>query len=187
MLRLPPLVRPIARCLVRRVVRLYYPTIELSGAQSIPTNGPILLAANHPNSIIDPVLVGLAAPRPVHFLAKAPLFQVPIFGQVLYALGMLPIHRACDDPGKLRHNVDALAAAASRLTQGNAVGIFPEGKTHDLTRVEVVRTGAARIAVQAARQGARGLKLIPLGLNYERKERFRSAVWIRVGTPINVE
>src|SRR5262245_13064488 len=147
MLRLAPLVGPIARRLVRWVVRLYYPTIELSGAQNVPTHGPILLAANHPNSIIDPVLVGLAARRPVHFLAKAPLFQVPIFGQVLSALGMLPIHRACDDPGQVRRNIDALAVAATQLTQGHAVGIFPEGKTHDLTRVEAVRTGAARIAV----------------------------------------
>jgi 1-acyl-sn-glycerol-3-phosphate acyltransferase len=148
----------IARRLVRRAVRLYYPTIELTGAERIPENGPLLLAANHPNSIIDPVLVGLAAGRSVHFLAKAPLFQVPIFGQILHALGMLPVHRASDDPTKMRGNVEALATAAGHLINGEAVGIFPEGKTHDHTRVEQVRTGAARIALQAARQGAPGLE-----------------------------
>jgi hypothetical protein len=66
------------------------------------------------------------------------------------------------------------------------VGIFPEGKSHDAPRLEEVKTGAARMAIQAVREGAVGLKLMPVGLNYERKEMFRSAVWIRVGEPIGV-
>jgi 1-acyl-sn-glycerol-3-phosphate acyltransferase len=173
--------------LVRRVVRLYYPTIEITGAERIPAQGPVLFAANHPNSIIDPILVGMTAGRSVHFLAKAPLFRVPIFGQILYAFGMVPVHRASDDPAQLRHNVGSLSTAATYLKEGEAVGIFPEGKSHDLTRVEQVRTGAARIALQAAREGAVGLKLVPLGLNYERKERFRSAVWVQVGKPLEVD
>src|SRR5262249_3178070 len=61
---------------------------------------------------------------------------------------------------------------------------FPEGKSHDLARVEQVRTGAARLALQAAQSGA-AVTLVPLGLNYERKERFRSAVWVNVGGPLS--
>jgi 1-acyl-sn-glycerol-3-phosphate acyltransferase len=60
----------IARWTVRRLVRLYYPTIEVSGAEFIPRIGPVLLAANHANSLIDPVIVGLAANRPVRFLPR---------------------------------------------------------------------------------------------------------------------
>jgi hypothetical protein len=67
------------------------------------------------------------------------------------------------------------------------VGIFPEGKSHDAPRLEPVKTGAARMAIQAVQEGAVGLKLVPIGLNYQRKEQFRSAVWIRVGEPIDVK
>jgi 1-acyl-sn-glycerol-3-phosphate acyltransferase len=182
----PELLQGLARRLAGRVIRAYYPTIEVTGAERIPATGAVLLAANHPNSIIDPVLVSLAAGRQVHYLAKAPLFQIPVVGQVLYALGMLPVHRASDDPAKVHQNIACLAAAVEQLKAGEAVGIFPEGKSHDLTRVEQVRTGAARIAFQAAGEGVASLQLVPLGLNYEQKERFRSAVWVQVGEVIEV-
>src|SRR6185369_8034249 len=73
------------------------------------------------------------------------------------------------------------------LMQGQAMGIFPEGKSHDAAYVDEVRSGAARIAVQAAEGGSQGLQVICLGLNYERKERFRSAVWIHIGEPIDID
>jgi 1-acyl-sn-glycerol-3-phosphate acyltransferase len=176
----------LARKTVRGLVRLYYPNIEVTGGERLPATGPLLLAANHPNSLMDPVLVGIAARRPVRYLAKAPLFQVPLFGHVLHALGMLPAYRRSDDPALTKRNVESLALAAAHLKRGEAVGIFPEGKSHDAPRLEAMKTGAARIAIQAVRDGALGLKLVPIGLNYERKELFRSAVWIRVGEPIDV-
>ncbi len=176
----------IARTAVRRLVRLYYPNIEISGAAKIPSHGPLLVAANHPNSLMDPVLVGLAAARPVHFLAKATLFQIPVFGHFLHALGMLPAYRWSDDASQTHRNLESLSHAAAQLKQGEVVGIFPEGKSHDAARLEQVKSGAARIAVQAVREGTAGLMLVPLGLNYERKEGFRSSVWIRTGEPIDV-
>jgi 1-acyl-sn-glycerol-3-phosphate acyltransferase len=65
------------------------------------------------------------------------------------------------------------------------MGIFPEGKSHDATQLALVRSGAARLAMQAVAAGARGLRVVPVGINYERKERFRSAVWIKVGRPLD--
>src|SRR5439155_15620728 len=83
-------------------------------------------------------------------------------------------------------NVQSIEAAGSFLARGDTVGIFPEGKSHDLPKVEQVRTGAARIALQTAQLGVNDLKIVPLGINYERKERLRSAVWVCVGEPIDV-
>lgn len=173
------------RPLVRMVVRLYYSRVEVSNRERIPGTGPVLLVANHANSLIDPVMIGIAAARPVGFFAKAPLFEVPVFGQVLRALGMLPAHRGMDDPSQVKRNVATLASGALLLVRGEAVGIFPEGKSQDSLKLALIRSGPARIALQAVREGARGLKIIPLGLNYERKERFRSTVWVRVGTPLD--
>lgn len=172
------------RPVVRMVIGLYYSKVEVSNRERIPSRGPILLVANHANSLIDPVLIGIATARPVGFFAKAPLFEVPVFGQALRALGMLPAHRGMDDPSQVKRNVATLASGARLLVRGAAVGIFPEGKSHDSLKLALIRSGPARIAMQAVRDGARELKVIPIGINYERKERFRSAVWVRVGTPI---
>jgi len=174
------------RWIVRRSVRLYYPSIEVSDGDRIPQEGPVLLAANHPNSLLDPVVVGIAARRPVRFLAKAPLFEVPVLGRMMKALGMVPAYRGCDDSTQVRRNIESLEAGANILAANEVLGIFPEGKTHDEPGIEQVRSGAARIAMQAAEAGTPA-KIVPLALNYEDKTRFRSSVWVRVGEPIDAQ
>ena len=168
------------------MIRLYYPKIEISGRDHIPHTGPVLLVANHANSLIDPVIVGLTAHRPVRFFAKAPLFDTPVLGRLMRALGMLPAFRAQDDGAQVRRNLESLNVGARALAAGDAVGIFPEGRSHDSLTLEQIRSGAARMAVAAVEQGARELKLVPIGINYQRKQLFRSAIWVRVGRPITV-
>jgi 1-acyl-sn-glycerol-3-phosphate acyltransferase len=174
-----------ARRFVRTLVKFYYPRIEVTGADNIPQSGPVLLAANHPNSLIDPVLLGIAARRSVRLMAKAPLFDIPFFGKLMRALGMVPAYRGVDDRAQVARNLESLAAAAQQIAAGHVMGIFPEGKSHDENRLALVRSGAARLALQAVAAGAKELKVVPVGLHYEQKERFRSAVWIKVGEPID--
>lgn len=177
----------LGRWFARGLVRFYYPRIEIEGAERLPASGPVLLIANHPNSLIDPVLLGVVAKRPVRLLAKAPLFEVPVFGAILRASGMIPAYRGADDPKAVKRNLDSLAAAARALAEtGGVVGIFPEGKTHDAPRLAQVKSGASRLALQALAAGAKNLRVVSVALNYERKEKFRSAVWIRVGEPVDV-
>ncbi len=173
-----------ARWCVRKSLRLYYSRIEVEGRERLPTRGAVLLVANHPNSLMDPALIGYTAQRPVHFFAKAPLFEVPGFGALMHALGMVPAYRGQDDKASVRKNLETLDVGAKYLVRGEAVGIFPEGKTHDREGLEQVRTGVARIAWPAVQSGA-AVMIVPLGLNYERKEKFRSAVWVRVGEPMD--
>jgi 1-acyl-sn-glycerol-3-phosphate acyltransferase len=170
---------------VRALAKFYYPRIEVTGSELIPRTGPVLLVANHPNSLIDAVLLGLAAQRPVRLMAKAPLFSIPVFGAALRALGMVPAYRGSDDASQVTKNLESLAAAARQLATGAVMGIFPEGKSHDAARLALVRSGAARLALQALAAGATGLRVVSVGINYERKERFRSAVWIKIGRPID--
>jgi hypothetical protein len=99
---------------------------------------------------------------------------------------MLPAFRGQDDSSQVRRNLDSLRIAAEALGCGDVVGIFPEGKSHDSLKLEQVRSGAARIAVQAVQAGARELKVVPVGINYQRTQLFRSAIWVRVGRPITV-
>ncbi|MBP9903252.1 MAG: 1-acyl-sn-glycerol-3-phosphate acyltransferase [Verrucomicrobia bacterium] len=175
-----------ARWCVRKSLRLYYSRIEVEGRERLPAGGAVLFVANHPNSLMDPALIGYTAQRPVHFFAKAPLFDVPVFGALMHALGMVPAYRGQDDKASVRKNLETLDVGAQYLGLGEAVGIFPEGKTHDREGLEQVRTGAARIAWPAVRSGA-GVMIVPLRLNYSRKESFRSAIWVRVGEPLDAK
>lgn len=181
-----PITTRLTRGLIRGFVRFYYARLEFTGRERVPAQGPVLFVANHANSLMDPVIIGLAGQRPVHFLAKAPLFEVPVFGSLMRAFGMVPAYRGSDDRAQVKRNAESLGAAAAFLADGDAVGIFPEGKSHDALKVDTVRSGAARIAMQAVELGAKDLKIVPVGINYQRKEQFRSAVWVRVGEPISL-
>jgi len=182
----PPWAGRFGRWFARALVRFYYPRIEIEGGDRLPATGPLVLAANHPNSLIDPVMLGIAARRPVRLMAKAPLFETPIFGGWLRALGMIPAYRAEDDPRAVRRNLESLTRAAQALAKESAaVGIFPEGRTHDEWHLARLKTGAARLALKAVGEGAAALPVVTVGLNYECKERFRSAVLVRVADPID--
>ena len=174
----------VARSAIQSLVRLYYRKIHVDGRELVPASGPILCVANHANSLVDPVVLSLAVKRPVRFLAKAPLFEVPVFGDLMHALGMLPAYRAMDDASQVSRNLETLATAAGILVKGETVGLFPEGKSHDAPKVDKVKSGAARIALQAVREGAANLAIVPLGLNYEDKARSRTRVWIQIGAPL---
>ncbi len=176
----------LARRAARKLVQFYFPRIEVFHRERLPGSGPILFVANHPNSLIDPVIVGIATQRPVHFLAKAPLFQTPALGPLMAAVGMLPAFRGVDDRAQVGRNLETIDLAASFLATGESVGLFPEGKSHDALKVDKVRSGAARMALQAFCKGATALQIVPLGLNYESKDRFRSGVWVCVGQPITL-
>ena len=162
--------------------RTYY-RLSLEGSE-IPRTGPVLLVANHPNSLLDPALVAAAARRPVRFLAKATLLTVPVIGWLVRGAGAIPVYRRQDDPTQMGRNVDAFEAAFEALGEGAAVGIFPEGTSHDEPSITPLRTGAARIALGTALKIGGTFPIIPVGLVFRDKGTFRSEALAVVGEPI---
>ena len=151
--------------------------------------GPLLVVANHPNSLLDPIMVFRATGRVARPLAKAPLFEHPLVGPMLRALGGLPVFRRQDDPALMERNEGTFDAAIAALHAGEAVQIFPEGITHSEPGLAPLRTGAARIALLAeARAGWRlGLRILPVGLTYRRKTLFRGRAAALLGQPLTIE
>lgn len=171
------------RALLSLALRLFY-RVTLQAPHPVP-DGPVLLVGNHPNGLVDPALVLLATRRPVTFLAKAPLFSLPVLGALLRALGALPVFRKQEDPAQMGRNDATLEAAVTALVRGRAITLFPEGKSHNEPGLAELRTGAARIALRAARSGAR-VRVVPVGLSYAEKHRFRSEARLAVGAPFDV-
>ncbi len=171
--------------LLQRLLARAFFRVDVSGAERVPRSGPVLLAANHRNSLLDPMLLTVAAGRPMRFLAKATLFTDPRLGWMMRGSGAIPVHRRQDEPGQdvAGENVEAFRAVTDALRSGAAVGVFPEGRSHDGPDLAPLRTGAARLALDAAATGMR-LPLVPVGLLFQAKHVFRTRAWCVVGAPI---
>ena len=150
--------------------------------------GPVLITANHPNALIDPLVVFQTAGRPSRPLAKAPLFDQLIVGTALRALGGLPVYRKQDDPELMHLNDRTFDAAIDALHAGFAVQIYPEGQSHSEPSLTPIRTGAARIALlaEALRDWELGLSVQPVGLTYIKKDLFRGRVVATFGSAFSV-
>ncbi len=151
-------------------------------------DGPALFIANHPNSVIDGLVVMRIAGRPVHPLAKASLLEEPLIGHVLKGLKAIPVYRPQDYPGETWRNEGSFEAAVDALRRGDAVLIFPEGLSHSEERLARMKTGAARLAFEAEEAAGwrLGLRVVPVGLTYHRKHAFRGRVAAAVGRPLEV-
>lgn len=171
------------RAIVGFAIRLFY-RVKL-GALPPQLEGPVMFVCNHPNSIVDPALLFAVLPRRITFLAREPLFRAPVFGWILRGLGALPVFRKQDHPGQTEKNQGTFDSASRALLSQGAITLFPEGKSHSEPRLAEIKTGAARIALQALSQGA-AVRIVPVGLTYQQKHRFRSEVLVEASDPIEV-
>lgn len=171
----------------RVMLRVFFRRIEVAGAEHVPEGGKVMFALNHPNGLIDPLFILCLAGRPVSFLAKAPLFSMPVVGYFVRTFRCLPVYRKQDqqDPEK---NRSTIKEAIELLSSGNALALFPEGTSHSDPRLKPLRSGAARIALAAtAASGRPAVEVVPAGLYYSRKHAFRSNALLLFGEPIVTE
>ena len=180
----------IVRSIGRFWVWFFFKHVDVRHSERVPAHGPVLLCINHPNNLIDSLLIGAVLTRKVHYLATAALFRNALMARFLAACGAIAVYRKQDDPDKMDKNAGSFRACFEALARGRVIGIYPEGTTHAETRVQRIKTGAARIALQyeAQRAGAPGdpLALIPVGLTFDARKSFRGHVRVAFGEPIAV-
>lgn len=178
------------RAAILALGRLFYPRIERAGA--LPA-GPLLLAANHPNGLLDGLVLLLALGRPVAFLAKSTFFANPLLRPVLRAFDAVPVYRPSDvgkpggaPPDMRDANAGIFQAARALLRAGGTLAIFPEGTPNPGPDLLPLKTGAARIALEAEAEAGweLGLQVVPIGLWFEEQTRAGSAAVVQIGAPI---
>jgi len=179
-------------------LRWFYREVAVEGLERVPADAPLLVAANHPNQLIDALLVGLSLGREVTFTGKAILMDSAPSRFLLQRLPFVPLRRAADErqaakegrraaPADRARNADAFQAILDALADQQAVLIFPEGISHDRPELAPIRTGAARIALQARdERGLADLHIVPVGLTFERKWAPRTRALVQVGEPIRI-
>lgn len=166
-------------------LKLFFRRIETVNAADVPKTEPVIFVMNHPNGLIDPALVFVALPRKISFLAKSTLFTMPVIGWLLRTVEALPIYRKIDAGADVSKNNETFTMSRELLKKGGAIAIFPEGISHNETKLQPLKTGAARIALGAVSVGKNpaslDLKIVPVGLFYTSKTMFRSEAMLYFG------
>lgn len=178
-------------------IHWFYRDIDVVGLERIPCEGPLLVAVNHQNALVDAIMAGWAVPRKLTITAKATLAD-SVFGTALFkAVGIIALHRPQDERDRKRgakatsvrtSNIDAFRRIIDELARGGAVLIFPEGKSHNTPVVAPLKTGLARVALRARDDaGVRGVHIIPIGLTFEDKARPGTVAVAQVGDVIAMD
>src|SRR5258708_831256 len=170
----------VVTALIRVVAKIFFRRIEIVGWEHVPPGASVIFAVNHPNALIDPMFLLCFAPRPVSFLAKAPLLTMPLIGWFARRFDTIPVYRKQDNLGT--SNRGTFDRAREVLKRGGSIAIFPEGTTHSDPRLRELKTGAARIALGAGI----AVLMVPTGLYYTEKKTFRSSALMYFGPPIEV-
>lgn len=176
-------------------IHWFYGDIRVAGKERVPTHGPLLIAVNHQNALVDSLIVGWVVPRRITMTAKATLAENRLIALLFRILHVVPLRRASDEARKMdrfpvdrSRNREAFSEIVDSLRGARAVLIFPEGKSHNEFGLEPLKTGLARLALQARDDGAiKGIRILPLGLVFEDKGTPGTAVGARIGEAIELD
>jgi glycerol-3-phosphate O-acyltransferase / dihydroxyacetone phosphate acyltransferase len=176
----------VVRVIARFWIWFFFERVEIQYPERVPRVGPVLLCINHPNNLIDSLLVGSVLRRKVHYLASSALFRHPLVARFLVALEAIPVHRMADDPDKVDRSLAMFAACGEAFDRGRLIAIYPEGATHSEAHLRRIKTGAARIALGYEAHTPGRLTVVAVGLSFEARQRFRGRVLVSFGEPVDV-
>lgn len=187
--RTPPVTwsQTLWRRFCRLLVSVFYRRCEVTGLPHLPARGPVLLCANHANALADAVIIQSVCQRPIHPLARSGLFRSPLLRPVLALIQAIPIYRRNPAQADQNRNEDSFRRVYSYLGGGRVVLIFPEGQSHSDPSLRPIKTGGARIALGSRERNGRLPTVIPVGLTFSHKGRFRSQVLVQLGAPVTFE
>jgi 1-acyl-sn-glycerol-3-phosphate acyltransferase len=177
------------KCLFGLGLRVYYKKITVNGMNAVPLDGPIITTSNHPTGLMDVFLAGVLMKRQIKFTAAGSLFKDKLQAGFLTSVGTIPVYRRKDTPDEMDKNVEAFEYCFRELEDGGAVGFYPEGTSHPEPWVNPIKTGAARVALQAeARNDFHlDLKIVPIGINSTHPGAYRGSVLVNFGDPISLD
>lgn len=170
------------------LLRIFFRKIEVTGTENVPVGAPVIYTPNHMNSLVDGLLARTQLPRDPRPLAAYKLWKVTALKPLLTAVRAIPVYRQQDslDPQYLEKNRGMFSACYDALAEKYCIVVFPEGESHIGPGLQKLKTGVARIALGAEQhRGPLGVRIVPVGLNFDAKQKFRSRVLLSIGEPID--
>lgn len=177
----------LVRSLSKLVVRVFYRRCEIRGLERIPENCAVLLCANHTSAIADAIIIHAAYPGIVHPMARSGLFDHIVLGPLLRLQKAVPVYRRGDVEVDTAQNARSFERCYEMFARNATLLIFPEGQSHSDPHLHRARTGAARLALGAKSRNGTPPAVIPVGLTFTEKGRFRSAVLVQFGESLSLD
>jgi 1-acyl-sn-glycerol-3-phosphate acyltransferase len=170
----------------RLAIRIYCRKIIINKPELLQLKGPVLLAANHPNSFLDSVIIDTIFEQPVWSLARGDAFKKKFFARILQSLKILPVYRTSEGVENLSENYKTFEACIALFRDNGLVTIFSEGKCINEWHLRPLKKGTARLAIKAWEENI-PLTVLPVALNYNSFTRFGKNMFINFGEPITVK
>lgn len=180
--------------LIRKLIKValffFFKKIVVSGDKNRLLEGPLIIVANHPNTLMDPLIIASIMKQKIGFLAKAELFSNSFLASILKYFNVIPIFRKKDLTNKEKPNNEySFSKCHEYLDEKGTILIFPEGSSYYELKLREIKTGTARIALSyESLQGLdSNLKILPIALDYSDAIQFRSMVSVTIDNPISVQ
>ena len=174
---------PLIKILARIAIHFYCRKVIISNKELLSSKGPLLIAANHPNSFLDAIIIDTLFKQPVTALTRGDVFKKKIFRKILHSLNMLPVYRVSEGAENLEHNYTTFDACNKIFQNNGIVLIFSEGACVNEWHLRPLKKGTARLALSAWQQGI-PLKILPLGINYSSFRKFGKTLHLNFGSII---
>ena len=163
----------------------YAKKITVLGENNIPKKGAVLFVANHPNALIDPLLIATNTKRKIYFLVRAAVFKKTMIAKILNSIGLMPIYRIRDGIKQLSKNDAIFNDCQELLKNKKTLLIFPEGSHNRKRTIRPLSKGFTRI-IYGALEKYPDLKIhiVPVGITYQNSSNFPLKVALIFGKPI---
>jgi len=175
------------KVLVRFTLKIFFRKIFITGIEHIKSDTPQLIASNHPNGFLEPLLMACFFPKPLHFLVRGDVFDNPILRPMLKSTHQIPIFRFRDGFSKLRENSQKMDESIQVLLDKKNLLIFAEGGTESIKKLRPLQKGISRIAFQTMEKDPDlDLEILPVGINFTFPAMFNEEVMLNIGNPLKV-
>ncbi|MBK6935625.1 MAG: 1-acyl-sn-glycerol-3-phosphate acyltransferase [Chitinophagaceae bacterium] len=176
----------ILKIISRIAIRIYCRKIVINKPEILNTEGPVLIAANHPNSFLDSVILNTLFEKDIWALARGDVFRKPFFAKLLHSLNILPVYRTSEGSENLNENYKTFEACTYKLKENAIIKIYSEGLCVNEWHLRTLKKGTARLAIRAWEEGI-PLKVLPAGINYSSFRKFGKNVFLNFGEFITIQ
>ncbi len=164
----------------------YCRNIHVHQKEILDTKGPLLIAANHPNSFLDAIIIATLFKRPVYSLVRGDVYINRFYNKILTALKMMPVYRLSEGAQNLDQNYSTFSRCREIFKKNGIVLIFSEGRCVNEWKLRPLKKGTARLALSSWSEGI-DLTILPAGINYQSFKSFGKNIQLNFGNPITLK
>ena len=168
----------------RIAIYFYCRDISVNNKNMFSLKGPLLIAANHPNSFLDAIILATLFDKPIYSLARGDAFKNNFLSKILFSLNILPVYRISEGAENLNSNYDTFSKCREVFKKNGIVLIFSEGLCINEWKLRPLKKGTARLTLSSWREGI-NLRVLPIGINYQCFRTFGKNIQIKTGNFID--